>query len=307
MTEASRAHQGNVIDSIDGIDVIACSACGFKHVDPLPSQEELDTLYQNEYYSSEKPQYLKDSEEDQSWWEMTYRHYFHLFGKHLHKESPRLLEIGSGPGYFLKVGKELGWDVLGIEPSKQAIAFSDQFDVPVVHGFFNDASAKELGTFDLIFMDTLLEHVPDPASTLALCHSILNPGGLICIISPNDYNPLQQILREHANYKPWWVVPRHHLNYFDFESIQTLLQKQSFNLLESQGTFPMEFFLLCGDNYIGNGSLGRDLHGKRKAFEELLMKSNPELLQSFYQWLGDQGIGRSFVVIAKKNFKQTLS
>lgn len=300
MTETSSQHTGEVIDTIDEIDVIACTTCGFKHVNPLPSQEELDALYQEEYYSSEKPQYLKDSEEDQNWWEMTYREYFKLFEKHVQTESPRLLEIGSGPGFFLKVGKEVGWDVLGIEPSKQAIAFSDQFDVPVVHDFFNEESAKKLGTFDLIFMDTLLEHVPDPASTIALCHTILNPGGLLCVISPNDYNPLQQTLREHAGYQPWWVVPRHHLNYFDFDSIKSLLQKQSFKVLESQGTFPMEFFLLCGDNYIGNSQLGRELHFKRKALEEVMIKSNPKLLQSFYQWLGEQSVGRSFVVIAKK-------
>jgi len=105
MTGKNSAHSGDVID---GIDVIACASCGFKHILPLPSQSELDALYKDAYYSSEKPQYLKDSdsEEDQAWWEMTYRRDFDLFDKHLQKETPRLLEIGSGPGFFLKVGKE---------------------------------------------------------------------------------------------------------------------------------------------------------------------------------------------------------
>ena len=300
MTEKNSEHSGEIIDTVDGIHVIECASCGFKHVLPLPSQEELDALYQEEYYSSEKPQYLKHTEEDQSWWEMTYRQYFDLFDKHLQKESPRLLEIGSGPGIFLKVGKERGWDVLGIEPSQQAIASSDQFDVPVVHDFFSAESVENLGTFDLIFMDTLLEHVPDPASTIDLCQSILNPGGLLCVISPNDYNPLQQILRENAQFSPWWVVPSHHLNYFNFDSIKALLERHHLHVVESQGTFPMEFFLLCGDNYVGNGPLGRELHGKRKAFEKLMLSSNPGLLERLYQWLGTQGLGRSFLIIAQK-------
>ncbi len=300
MTEKSNGHSGATIDTVDGIDVIECASCGFKHVLPLPSQEELDALYKDEYYSSDKPQYLKDSEEDQAWWEMTYRQYFKLFDKHLSKTDRRLLEIGSGPGFFLKVGKELGWDVLGIEPSKQAAVYSEQFNVTVVHDFFNEESASKLGKFDLIFMDTLLEHVPDPTSTIALCHSLLNPKGLLCIISPNDYNPLQKTLREDANYSPWWVVPRHHLNYFNFDSIRALLEKEHLDVVESQGTFPMEFFLLCGDNYVGNGPLGREVHGKRKAFEQLMLASNPDLLHSFYQWLGSQGLGRSFFVIGQK-------
>ncbi|CCB91277.1 putative SAM-dependent methyltransferase [Waddlia chondrophila 2032/99] len=300
MTEKNKIHQGNVIDTIDGIDVIECTVCGFKHVNPLPSQEELETLYKKEYYSLDKPQYLKDSEEDQEWWEMTYRQYFHLFDKHLKKEAPSLFEIGSGPGFFLKVGKEHGWDVLGIEPSKQAVAFSKQFDVPVIHDFFHEETAKKLGTFDLIFMDTLLEHVPNPSSMIALCSSLLNPGGLLCVISPNDYNPLQKILRNQKNYPPWWIVPRHHLNYFDFTSIQSLFKQHQLQVVESLGTFPMEFFLLCDDNYIENHALGREVHGKRKTLEKLMLANNPKLLESFYQWLGMQGLGRSFVVIAKK-------
>jgi SAM-dependent methyltransferase len=291
-------HQGTVIDSIEGVDVIACETCGFKHVIPLPSQEELDALYAKDYYSSEKPQYLADSEEDLLWWEMTYTEYFRLFEAYLSKNTARVLEIGSGPGFFLKCGKQLGWDVIGIEPSQQAYAYSQQFGVNVVHDFFNEESAKQLGKFDLIFMDTFLEHIPDPIGTIALCRSLLNPNGMLCIISPNDYNPLQKILREEADYPPWWVVPKHHLNYFDFASIQNLLKIQGFRVDETLGSFPMEFFLMCGDDYVGDSKLGRTVHRKRKSFEQLMLKSDPELLRAFYRWLGKQGLGRSFVVLA---------
>jgi len=34
--------------------------------------------------------------------------------------SRRILDVGSGPGYFLLHGKNRGWQTLGIEPSKQA-------------------------------------------------------------------------------------------------------------------------------------------------------------------------------------------
>lgn len=292
-------HDGPVVDTVDQIQIIDCESCGFKHVSPLPTEEALNPLYKKEYYDKEKPQYINDSEEDIEWWQITYREYFHLFEKYLTKESAKVLEVGSGPGLFLKCGKENGWDVTGIEPSKQAYDYSLQFGAPVINDFFSKESVEKLGTFDIIFMDTLLEHVPDPIAIIQLAKSILNKGGLLCIISPNDYNPLQKILREHQNYSPWWVVPHHHLNYFDFQSVQKLLNRQGFTIREKLGTFPMEFFLLCGDNYIGKRKLGREVHNKRKIFEKTLNVSNPELLRVFYQSLGDQGLGRSFVILAQ--------
>ncbi len=292
-------HEGPVIDTVDDINVIDCNTCGFKHVTPLPSEEELNAFYEKEYYNKDKPQYLRDSEEDAEWWEMTYAEYFHLFENYCSKETAKVLEIGSGPGLFLKCGKERGWNLTGIEPSKQAFEYSLQFGAPVINAFFSEESAQTLGTFDIIFMDTLLEHIADPIALIQLAKSILNKKGLLCIISPNDYNPLQKILREKKNYAPWWVVPHHHLNYFDFQSIQNLLTSQGFTIKEKLGTFPIEFFLLCGDNYIGNRQLGREVHAKRKQFEKNLMESNPELLKAFYQSLGKQGVGRSFVVLAQ--------
>ncbi|GAI77011.1 unnamed protein product, partial [marine sediment metagenome] len=47
-------HHGEAIDSKDGYDVIECEACGFKHVIPIPTPEELDKLYKEEFYSTEK-------------------------------------------------------------------------------------------------------------------------------------------------------------------------------------------------------------------------------------------------------------
>jgi len=37
----------------------------------------------------------------------------------------------------------------------------------------------------------------------------------------------------------------------DFESIKKLIEKLRSEIVESTGTFPMEFFLLSGGNYVG--------------------------------------------------------
>ncbi len=299
-TKSWREHQGKPIDSVDGFDVIECQTCGFKHIIPIPTLEELDKLYKDKFYSTEKPRYFKDVEEDLEWWNLTYCNYYHLFEKYCQKGNRRLLEIGSGPGYFLKCGKELGWDVLGFEPSKQATEYSQKSGIEIVNDFFNDSSAGKHGKFDVVYMNTVVEHLPDPIALIKCAKSVLQSEGIICIIAPNDYNPLQSILRENLGYEPWWVAPPQHINYFDFESIKRLLKRLGFEIMESTATFPMEFFLLSGDSYVGNDELGRKCHFKRKTFEENMYKYGKEYLKLIYRFLADNGIGREFMVVGRQ-------
>lgn len=152
----------------------------------------------------------------------------------------------------------------------------------------------------MVYMNTVVEHLPDPTVLLKNVFKILKPGGLICVVSPNDYNPLQKILKEKCGFDSWWVAPPQHINYFDFKSVERLLQKIGFKVVESLGTFPVEFFLLSGENYVGNNAMGRICHARRKKFEETMYVSGEETLNAFYRFLAEQGIGRQFVVIAKK-------
>lgn len=294
-------HKGPVIDKVEGKEVIDCAVCKFKHVNPIPTPEELEKLYAKEFYSAKKPNYLKDSEEDIDWWMETYRNYFSLLKKHT--KGRKLLDIGSGPGYFLKCGQEEGFDVTGIEPSSDAAKYSQKMGLKVVNDTFNSESAKTLGKFDIVTMNLVLEHIPDPKSFLGDIHKILKPSGLLFVLSPNDYSPFQRILNQNLGFKPWWVSPEQHLNYFDFDSISKLLKSSGFLPVGKTTTYPMEMFLLSGDNYIGKRTVGRKCHKKRKTFEMNLLKNNSELFNKFYQSLADNGLGREFVVISKKTDK----
>jgi SAM-dependent methyltransferase len=146
----------------------------------------------------------------------------------------------------------------------------------------------------------VLEHVPDPVGFLEDMKKMLKPGGLLAIFCPNDYNPLQRMLREERGFKPWWVVPRHHLNYFSTESLKRLIERIGFSVKDVLGTYPLETFLLAGKNYVGNHKVGRACHAKRKAFELALYKRDPELLNDLYVGLAAAGIGRECMIIAKK-------
>lgn len=289
-------HEGVPLHEKDGRTVINCVSCGFAHIMPLPTVEDQSTFYENEFYTVEKPKYFSDTEEDLAWWMATYRNYYHLFEKYV--SGRKILDVGSGPGYFLLVGKELGWDVLGVEPSPVAHSYSTEKGVPVLKNFFSYDAVKEQGTFDVVHAAMVLEHVPDPLGMLHDMKRLLNPGGLLVLFSPNDYNPLQNVLSE-LSFPPYWVVPDHHVNYFNVPSLQGILERMGMQIIDTIATFPLEFFLLSGRDYIHDPSLGRGAHHMRTRFEETMYTRDPELLNALYRSFAVSGVGREFLVIAK--------
>lgn len=298
-------HKGKVVDKVKYFDVIECEECGFIHINPVPTMEELKKIYNEEYYSIEKPLYLKHTKEDLDWWKMVHNERYDMFEKHLPPERRRILDIGSGPGYFLLHGKERGWQTLGIEPSAQAAAHGRTLGLEIIEDFLDGNTAKKMGAFDVVYMNDVLEHIPNPYDMLNLAHNLLNPDGLVCVVVPNDYNPFQYALRTACDYKPWWLSPPHHINYFNFESLNRLLSKTGFRVILQEATFPIDMFLLMGDNYIGDNELGRKCHAKRKAFEQNLASAGlSEVKRLLYQKLAEIGLGREVVIIGvKKTFE----
>jgi SAM-dependent methyltransferase len=292
------AHYGPVLTTVDGYDVIDCEVCGFRHIDPLFTQEELRKFYETEFYQSERPDYFERMEADREWWMLRYRHYYELL--ETHAPGRRILDIGSGPGYFLEAGRERGWQVLGFEPSRAAAEYSRGHGLAVVNDFFSAATAKEHGRFDAISMSMVLEHVRDPIGLIEEAKSLLVPGGLLLLISPNDFNPLQMVLWKKLGFQPWWVNPKHHLNYFDTVSAKSFMLARRFEVLHQETSYPLESFLLAGRNYVGNPSLGRECHNERKAFECTLFRHDKERMKALAASWSAQGIGREFIILGRK-------
>jgi SAM-dependent methyltransferase len=294
-------HSGPVVCASDGFDVIECDRCGFRHIIPIPSDEDLLNAYQHEYYSLEKPLYIERYHNDLDWWNMVYTRRYKKLEQLLPNDRRRLLDIGSGPGYFLLKGKQRGWRVKGIEPAMQAVAHSRGLGIDVENGFFTETTAKALGLFDAVNMGEVLEHIGDPASFLKWVAQCLADNGMVCVIVPNDFNPFQMILRDHLGFKPWWIAPPHHINYFSVDSLSSFISRCGFEVVHKESTFPIDMFLLMGDNYVGNDELGRQAHTRRMNFEKALIESgNENLLQDLYAVFADHHIGREIVIFARK-------
>jgi SAM-dependent methyltransferase len=295
------AHGGACVATRPGHDIIECEACGFKHALPLPDAAALEREYRENYYAAEKPNFLAHAGEDQHWFALAQTDRLEIFERHLPSPRRRLLDIGCGPGFFLQTAIAHGWDAHGIEPSRQAAAHARELGATVTEGFFGPETAPALGQFDVITLTNMLEHVPDPVAILKTAFDLLEPGGVICAGVPNDFSPFQIAGRSAVGANDWWVAPPHHLNYFDFASLSALLTRLGFAVIDRTTSFPMEAFLMMGEDYTNNPGLGRACHNKRKQFDLAFEAAGlKQTRRDFYRALAGLGIGREAVVIARK-------
>jgi SAM-dependent methyltransferase len=298
----SKTHSGIVDQTVEGFSVIDCECCGFRHVVPLPTSKELETIYSHDYYSREKPLYIERYIEDKEWWDAIYSERYDVLERYLGGNIGSILDVGSGPGLFLSLGRTRGWRVRGIEPSHKAAEYSRKvLDLDIEEIFLGPDTAPKLGQYDVVSMGEVLEHLPNPLEMLHTARGLIKKDGLLTLVVPNDFNPFQVILRDHMDFSPWWVAPPHHLNYFTHDSLRRLVELAGFEILQIDSTFPIDIFLMMGKNYIGNDVLGREMHQLRKTFDlNLLNGVSHDLRTKLYSAFADLGLGREIVLYARR-------
>ncbi|MGC8580403.1 MAG: class I SAM-dependent methyltransferase [bacterium] len=97
----------------------------------------------------------------------------------------KALDIGCGTGNYLRILREFGWDVYGIEPSERASEIGrKQFGLNIKTGTLLDYKFPD-NYFHFISMNHVLEHLHNPVEVLSEAKRILHPDGIIAIRTPN--------------------------------------------------------------------------------------------------------------------------
>ena len=125
-------------------------------------------------------------------------------------------------------------------------------------------------------------------------------GCLVWVVSSYEFNDFQTSGRDVHGLNDWWVAPPNHLNYFSKDSLVNLLESLGFKIEICEASFPLEMFLLFGDNYVKDGDLGSSCHKKRVNFEQNLRKQGKSsTLKKFYRSLAELNLGRQITVFCK--------
>ena len=121
-----------------------------------------------------------------------------------------MLDIGCGPGHVALLVAERFPDarVLGVDLSKHMLERAEEHRARSAHADrieFRVADAKGLGlpdaSFDTVFSNTILHHIPDPVPFLREAARVLAPGGALLIrdlFRPADQATVERLVAEHA-------------------------------------------------------------------------------------------------------------
>ncbi|MFI5360572.1 MAG: class I SAM-dependent methyltransferase [Elusimicrobiota bacterium] len=142
----------------------------------------------------------------------------------------RLLDVGCGAGGFLHRARAAGFSVAGLDfNSDRVAALRDRgFDV-FAGGLPEYALAAPPASFDAITMFELIEHLDAPARWLDAAKTLLKPGGLLIVGTPNRDRAFEPYagpgLEEIDN-------PPHHLTRWNAAALSGLLTRRGFVMEE---------------------------------------------------------------------------
>ncbi|MGH2408585.1 MAG: class I SAM-dependent methyltransferase, partial [Candidatus Limnocylindrales bacterium] len=213
----------------------------------------------------------------------------------------RALDVGCGTGELLRTLSAAGWDAVGTEPARALAEMGRSAGSSISQAtgsaYLRAWASRRGEPFAGVVLLNVLEHLPDPVALLIGLHHALLPGGRLVIRVPNDFNPLQLAAQRALGGEPWWIAIPDHVNYFDHASIAALVERVGFEVVQRSADFPMELFLLMGDDYRRDPTLGAAVHRRRRRAE---MALEPATRRALGEAWAATGIGRNAFIVARR-------
>lgn len=213
-----------------------CASCGHRQLFPQPDDAALGALYGREEYFSVDLAPLHDDlragyDADAP--------IVRLYRRHLDRIAAavappaRLLEVGCARGVFAHLASTRGYDVTVTDRNPHGVAYAVRhFGVSGVAGRFEDVDVG--GPFEVVASFDVIEHMPDPAAFLAKAASLLAPGGIAVIGTPDAGSPMLRAAEFMARATggrwrhPLWRVygdGREHLHLFSRAGLANLMRR----------------------------------------------------------------------------------
>lgn len=206
--------------------------------------------------------------------------------------QPVVVDIGAGYGVFCEELSSLpgsSFSIMGIEPATSLQEVCRQKKIQVIPKFLEDVSSNDLhgGHCAAATSFELLEHLYDPGQFIHQCHALLADLGILILTTLSWEGFDLQVLRE----KSKSINPPHHINFFTPHSIQILLEKNGFSILEL--TTP--------------GKLDVDIVAKQlpdvncQFFKRILSSGDPNIQEKLQEFLQNSQLSSHMMIVAKKS------
>jgi 2-polyprenyl-3-methyl-5-hydroxy-6-metoxy-1,4-benzoquinol methylase len=212
--------------------VLCCRRCGLVYVSPRLQGQALADVYDANYWRSDDPKArgYADYAREAALYLKTFGKRMALVRHHLPAKA-RVLDVGCAAGYFLRVARDAGHEVHGVEMSAAIAGEAVRaLGAAAVHiGTLDDAVREKghaAGSFDLVTLWDVIEHVPDPQATLRTIRGLLRPGGKLLLETQNIASRWARLLGRR------WHHFKHdeHLYHFTPATITRLLDDCGFDV-----------------------------------------------------------------------------
>lgn len=198
---------------------LKCNVCGMVYSNPIINPSVVNKLYEKSKYN------YKGEEENLK---NTYKNFLSDMNQFI-KNKQRLLDIGTGNGFFLLEALKQGYkEVYGIEPSKHAVEMADnKIKKNIIQDILKEDQFKD-EFFDAITLFQVIDHIENPNGVLRICNKFLKKNGAILFISHNVDSLSSKILGEKSP-----IFDIEHTQLFSVNTMTKILKKNGFKVIYS--------------------------------------------------------------------------
>lgn len=170
--------------NVSNCKIVQCKTCSQYFVQPFPffSAELLTEMYSN---ANNYFQELTDRMERIIHYDNPERR-FDTIEYYSKRPIRNYLEIGCGQGFGLQAARKRGWAVYGQDVSPDfADLVKKRTGINILVGPLKQDSYRE-GQFDVVYIDSVLEHIPNPVEYLSFVRGFLAADGIVYLTLPNE-------------------------------------------------------------------------------------------------------------------------
>jgi SAM-dependent methyltransferase len=213
-------------------DLSICVDCGHIFANPCPTPDLLASLYR----LVEDPLY----EDEAGGRSKNFRRILRRLEK-LIPEKGGLFDVGAATGILLDLARKRGWEPAGIEPSSWAVRMAGQkYRLKLFEGRLETAPLPD-GRYAAVTMVDFIEHTPIPFEALQKAHAILNPGGILVLVTPDIHSRTARLAS-----RRWWHLRPAHVAFFSRRSLSEILRRAGFAVVAERRyswTFSVHYLL----------------------------------------------------------------
>lgn len=215
----------------DPYGVVQCKHCGLRWLSPRPTAIAYRDIYTHEnYFETKGPldSYAPLAESRRPY----FRSRIQAISKCFEPRPLRVLDVGAATGEFVDEARHAGHQAEGIELSSSAREEA-MTKLGISLSGANVDELSERSAYDVIHMNHVLEHMPNPLTTLHSCRRLLKPRGLLVVEVPqqilNDLDRLKRVLPG-ARTPSFTTYSLHHTYFFTPATLARLLAAAGFEI-----------------------------------------------------------------------------